>query len=1126
MPHWPNFSAFPVPDSNTHAITMIRRRLLLLPLFCGVTHANWAQTTIDSLLGTDPPVQQAPATDSTERSELAPLADTTEAVLLPDSLLSRSTDVTDTAGVSAKDTTGLTVNDSLGLPVTDTVGEVVSGTTGDVNKKVLRGTVYESDGSTPLIGALVSWSVNKAGVQTDLDGHFELPYHEQDTLRVTSVGFSDMVIPVQPGMNDLKITLKAATKVIEEVVITALGIERDTRTLSYDIQQLEGSKLTEVKDPNGNAMNNLAGKVAGLTITPAAGGLGSATRVALRGNRSIRTPNDALMIVDGVPVNNNFGSQPSDENGGYAGGDGAQNINPEDIESMSVLKGQSAAALYGGSAQNGAIMINTKRGRQGPLEINYSGGLSYQVPQLLIRYQNQYGRGNNGIYGPNSGFSWGEKATTYKDNVKDFFNTTTMLTNSINFSGGSEEVQAYASYSNTLGNGIVGNNKLVNHTFNVRLTGRFKEKLSTDFKLTYVSQDVDDRPKSGELGTALFAYIMPRDMSPSELNHYEDFDDKNQPYPAPWPTAQTSIYTNPYWYVNRTSYDTRRNRAIFLGKVNYEIMPWLNIQARYSLDFINDNTTGQFYDKTVLIADPGGRYHENLAQRYYSYLDLLLNGQNDFGDFSLTYTLGGSFDNVATKSVISTATGLKLPNLFILQNAITPVITGSSAQRQKQGLFATAQVGYKNFLFLDGTIRNDWSSTLPKPHSYLYPSVGLTAILSDIIDLPSWINFAKVRGTYAYVGQDAESFVMYQYYSYGPGTGGGFITRDGTKAIADLKPEQTRAFELGTDWKFFDQRLGLGLSVYQTNTYNQLVPLPLAPATGFANRWVNMGDIQNRGVEVFLTGVPIRKTDFSWTSTFIFSKNVNRVNRLSDDLKETKLSGSERLGLIGVREGDAYGDIYGTAWKRNDQGQLMVGANGLPLIEKDKKLGNVNADFLLGWSNEFRYKHLSLSFQLDGRVGGQTISGTDAYLASYGLADYTTAFREGGLVLDGVYEDGSKNTTDIKAEEFWSTVSQGGRAAWTEFFLYDATNFRLRQLSLGYTFYVDKPYLKAATVSLVANNLFFLYRGNAVLKISGMPERKIPTDPEASLGAGNVQGLESGMPPMSRGIGLNVRLTF
>ena len=287
---------------------MLRRLLLLLPLLCGLTTTNWAQTTIDSLLGTDQ--QQLPVADTTEETnDLTPLVDTSDAVVLPDSLLSRPVDMAGTSGLPVTDSTSVSATDSLGLPESDTLGEVVSGTTGDVDKKVLSGTVYESDGHTPLIGALVSWAVNKAGVQTDLDGHFELPYYEQDTLKVTSVGFSDMVVPVRSGMNDLKITLKAATKVIEEVVITALGIERDTRTLSYEIQQLEGSKLTEVKDPNGNAMNNLAGKVAGLTITPATGGLGSATRVALRGNRSIRASNNALMIVDGVPVSNNMSGQ-------------------------------------------------------------------------------------------------------------------------------------------------------------------------------------------------------------------------------------------------------------------------------------------------------------------------------------------------------------------------------------------------------------------------------------------------------------------------------------------------------------------------------------------------------------------------------------------------------------------------------------------------------------------------------------------------------------------------------------------------------------------------------------------------------------------------------------------------
>lgn len=1100
----------------------MRKKLLIcsLLLVWGLPPAVWAQSSTDSLPAADPdlPRQVSEVADSTDGAALKPLVDTIEAVLLPDSLMQPS------EGLEPDRTPDTEMPDTE-LPVRDTVGDLKVGTTGDADKRLLRGTVYESDGVTPLPGAVIGWAQSEGSLQSDLEGRFELSYQEGDTLLITALGFGDMRVPVEGGINDLKITLKQVSTAINEVVVTALGIERDTRTLSYDIQQLEGSELTKVRDPNANVMNNLAGKVAGLTITPAAGGIGSATRVVLRGNRSIRSGNDALMIVDGVPVNNNYGAQAGDESGGYNGGSSSQNINPEDIESMSVLKGQSAAALYGGNAQNGAIMINTKRGRPGPLEIGYSGGISFQAPQLLMRFQNTYGRGNAGEYSPNSGFSWGAPAQTYKDNVKDFFNTTTLLTNSINFSGGSEAVQAYGSYSNSFGNGLVGHNKLASHNFNARLTGRLMDKLSMDFKVTYFRQDIDNHPKVGELGTAMYAYLMPRDMSAAELNHYEEYDLNDQPYPAPWPTGQPSIYTNPNWYVNRTAHDTRRNRAMFLGNLKYDITSWLNVQARYSLDFINDNTSGRFYDKTVLVANPGGRYYEYLAQRYYNYFDVLLSGENHFGDFSLSYNLGGAFDNVQVKSVNATANGLQLPNLFILQNAITPVITGSESQVQKQGVFATAQVGYRDFLFLEGTFRNDWSSTLPKPHNYLYPSVGLTAILSDMIRMPDWIDFAKLRGTYAFVGSDAASFVIHQYYTYGPGTGGGFLWRDVTRAIEDLKPEQTRAFELGTDWKFLDHRLGLGLSVYQTNTYNQLVAISRPVATGFSQEWINLGDIQNQGIEVFLTGIPIRMNDFSWTTTLIFSRNINRINALSEELKETKLSGSERLGIIGVREGDAYGDIYGQAWKRNESGAYVVDANGLPVIEEDKKLGNFNPDFLLGWKNEFRYRNFTLGFQIDGRVGGQVISGTDAYLAYYGLADYTTAFRDGGLVLDAVYEDGSKNTSTISAEQFWTNVSDG-RSARAEFFLYDATSFRLRSLSLGYTFFVDKPYLKSAHLSIVGNNLFFLYRGNATLDVPGMPDRKIPVDPEAGLGAGNMQGMESGILPMTRGVGLNVRLTF
>jgi|GEM_PF-291173 len=1025
-------------------------------------------------------------------------------------------------------------SDTVNHAETDTLNNrkagSVEGSTSDSISNQIHGTVYDIDGVSPVIGATVSWVNNKSITQTDIDGKFMLPYFENDQLMVMSLGYTSKKINIQKGINDLRITLAPSQKnKLDEVVITAMGIMREKKRLSYDVQTIEGSKISEVRDGTGNVLSGLNGKVSGLEVTPAAGGAGSAVKIMLRGPRSITGSNNPLVVLDGVPISAGpAGSQPTDENGGYAGSDGAMNINADDIESINVLKGGAAAALYGGAGQNGALIITTKKGFKGPLSINYNGGINYQSPNLLMRYQNKYGRGNGGITAPTSGFSWGAPAATYADNVASFFQNAATINNSINFSGGSSSVQAYASYTNNYVQGIVHGNELNRNTLNTRVTGKIADKLTADVKVTYMDQKIKNKPKTGEIGTFLNAYIMPRDMSKDERRNFESFDDYGQPVPTPWPTSNPSIYMNPEWFTHRTSVNEFRKRATILGSLKYDFAEWLNIQARYSMDQLTDRSNNSYYDKTVVLApQAGGQYIESYAQSASQYADLLLSGNKDFlKDFSVNYNLGASISVGNSNGASSTANGLTIPNKFYLQYGSSPATSSSIGRSNTQALFATAQLGFKNYLFLDGTFRTEWQAYLPAPYNFSYPSVGLTAILSDAFKLPSWISFAKVRGAYTVVGNGGSAYITDQYYTYAPGGGKGFISRDGTKPIPDLKPELSPGLEFGTDWSFFNDRISLALSVYKTNSINQLFSIQLPPTSGYSNQWINAGNVENKGIEFAIYAMPLKINDFSWTTNINFSKNTNKIIELSPEIKETKLSGSERLATIGIREGGSYGDIYGQTWAKNESGQHLVDDKGLPIIEQDQKVGSVLPDFMAGWSNTFKYKNISLSVLIDGRVGGMVVSGTDAYLGYYGLASYTEAFRDGGLILDAVHKDGSGNTTAIDAETFWTTVSQSGRAAYTEFFTYDATNFRVREIALGYTFNLKNKLLHAARVSLVGSNLFFLYRGNAILDIKGMPDRKIPIDPEVGLGAGNSQGLESGTPPISRSIGLNFKLFF
>lgn len=991
---------------------------------------------------------------------------------------------------------------------------------------VIVGVIQNSDHQEPMMGVKVSYLKNTLSTLTNVDGQYEMPYFENDTL-VFSISGEERLRLASNDPTLMSIHLGSVrTEQIKEVVVTAMGIERDTRTLSYDLQKIDGALVAEVKDPSGNLMSQLNGKVPGLVTTTASGGPGSPTRILLRGNRSISGNNNALIVIDGVPVDNSFGTQPSDENGGYVGLDGSVSINADDIDNINILKGPSAAALYGGSAANGAIIINTKKGYDGPLRINYQGAFTLNQPVLHIDYQNNFGRGNNGQYSEFSGFSWGlQKNIQDKDNVASFFRNGWMLNNSVQLYGGNEELQGFASYSNSQSQGNIGNNTMDAHFINGRVRGRYLDRLELDLKVNYTNMDIKNRAKTGEIGTMLNAYIIPRDMTKEEFKNYSEVNDLGQTVPAFWPTSNPSIYTNPYWHVNRTSHNIHRNRMMILGSAKYEFMPWLNLQARYSIDYINDQTTGKFADHSVILApSPGGQYTESVLNRTHHYADVLLTFQKYLhANWNLNANVGASLQAINSRSLAVTSNGLNIPNLFMMQNATAPATSSSQAEMMRQGVFGTFQLGFQDYWFLDATIRNDWSSTLPKPYSFAYPSIGLTSILSDKFIFPEWINYSKIRASYAKVGNDAPSYIIHQYYSFGPGAGQGYLSRDAVKAIENLKPEQTQSIEVGTEWAFLNNRLFLNASWYHTNTFNQLLSLATQPATGFSTEWVNAGNIQNRGLEIQLIVVPVRKEHLEWSSTLNFSTNKSKVISLTPELTKTKISGSERLAIINIEEGRPFGEIYGQAWKKDNQGNYIVDQDGLPIIEDNQRVGNFNPDFMLGWLNQIHWKGFNFSFQIDGRIGGQVVSGTDAYLGYYGLASYTENHREGGWILDAVNEQGERNNVGISSEQFWTTVS-GGRTAWTEFFTYDATNFRLRNVVLSYTLPWEIKWVDKIELGLYAQNLFFFYRGKSIMDLPGVKERKIPFDPEMSLGAGNVQGIESGMPPAIRSFGFNFKV--
>ena len=1016
-------------------------------------------------------------------------------------------------------------------------------------QRTVSGTVTSGSGD-PLIGVNVLEVGTTSGTITNIDGSYQIRVSSDNaTLEFSYTGFQNQEVAVS-SRSSINVVMQEGVE-LEEVVVTALGISREKKALTYSAQTVDGDDINTVRD--ANFVNTLSGKVAGMQVSQSASGPGGQTRVVLRGNRPLGN-NNALFVIDGVPVDNTAYGSVGNDFGGYSGTDGAVNINPDDIDNISVLKGAAAAALYGSRAANGVIMITTKKGKAGKLSVDVNSGVSWENPLLLPSFQNDYSQGNGGTYAPSAGASWGEKmngqnVTNYlgnsqslsaqPDNVKDFFQTAMSLNNSIGITTGSDKVQTYFSYSNSQVEGVIPNNELDRHTVNLRIGTQISERFSTDAKVTYVHQENDHKVKSGEENAAVLnAYLMPRNVRLEDVKNYSTSDAFGQPTPQYW--TSSSIYTNPYWVTDLTNVSDKRDRVIGLLSATYKLTDWLKVMGRGSVDRYNDADENYFYDKTVLWAQQGGRYERGYRTFTEQNFELLLMGDKAIGDgLSLNYTFGTSQNKRRFESAYSNAAGLLIPNKFGLDFARTLQSGNDLVEREIQSVFGTVQLGFNNYLYLDITGRNDWSSTLPSDNrSYFYPSVGFTWVVSDMLELPEFVSFGKIRASYTKVGNDAAPYLINQTYSFGQGGTNGFINRDGLQPAPDLKPEQTTSLELGLDWRFFNNRLGLDLTLYKTNTVNQLLVLALPTPSGFSSKYINAGDIENRGVELSLNYIPVKSKNFNWDITLNFARNVNEIIKLDPQIKQSFLAGGygRTAGPV-VAEGGSFGDIYTLRWANAadadgnatydpNGGKLWVDADGKPIVTTaSEKIGNFNPDYTLGLNNSFNVGNLFFSFLIDGRKGGVVVSGTEANNAFYGNADYTTAYRDGGWTLDAIRQTGEANSSAINAETFWTTVS-GGRYSWGEFFTYDATNFRIREVTLGYAF-GKKAFFNDIRLSLVARNLLFLYRGKALLDLPGVPERRMNFDPDVSLGgANNFQGVEYGNIPSSRSIGVNLKLSF
>jgi TonB-linked SusC/RagA family outer membrane protein len=1011
----------------------------------------------------------------------------------------------------------------------------------------VKGKVLDKNSNQPVVRASVMVKGSSKGVYTNDDGSFSIQIPAAKAILViASVGYVSTEWKVADGSSGVVIRLEASSNVLGDVVVTALGIQRPVRSLTYSTQRISGDQLNEIRD--ANIANTLSGKVAGLTITSTSNGPGGAARIILRGNRSIQGANNALVVVDGVAIDNSTpGGQVRNDagssNSGHSGSDGISSLNPDDIESINVLKGPAGAALYGSRASNGVIMITTKKGKSSKISVNLNSGISVESPTMLQELQNQYSQGAGGNYSTLTGTSYGARIIgqqvvdyhgnnitlrAYPDNIQSFFITGLSTNNSVGVTTGSDKIQTYLSYSNQYINGIVPNNSLLRHTFNTRIGFNITDRLSADAKITYVLQDIFDKPGVGGDGlVAANLYRVPRSINLDEYKNYKTvIGAVEKPY---YWTSSNPVYTNPYWTIYNAHRNEDRSRVTGLLSLKYKLNNWLNVQARVSNDSYNDFITQSYANNTPNFArKPGGYYSEETDFVAERNVDVLLSGVNNLSrDIKLTYNVGGS-DLVRTQRVRrNIADGLNVNNKFDLRFGTSVTALTSYASRELQSVYGTAQFSYKDYLFLDLTARNDWSSTLPPPYSYFYPSAGITAVLSDMVHFPQWINYAKLRGSYAQVGNDADPYLINQTYSYFAGNFGGYIASSTVKSVGDLKPELTSSVEAGTEWRFFNNRITADITYYKSNSKNQLLLIGTPPSSGYGSAYINAGNIQNSGIELMFTARPVQTRQFSWDLGINYAYNESKVVDLYPSIRYIYLSSTQnvRTATPVVTKGGEFGDIYGFRWKRVN-GDFVVNSQGLPIrVDTVEKLGNYNPRYTLGFHNTFRYKNWSLGVLIDGKFGGVINSGTAAQQAYGGTSAATLKYRDGSWVLPAVYADGSKNTTAIKAEQFWQTVAQGDYS-WGEFFTYDATNVRVREISLGYEFKKLPLFLKAARISLFARNLFFLYRGNAILDIPGIGRRKMDFDPEVSFGNTNYQGIEYYNLPSSRSIGINCKLSF
>jgi TonB-linked SusC/RagA family outer membrane protein len=1005
----------------------------------------------------------------------------------------------------------------------------------------VSGTVSDDSGS-PLPGVNVVEKGTSNGTSTDFDGNYTISVGNNATLVFSSLGYERKEVAVN-GQSTVNTSLAEDASQLDEVVVTALGIKKDRRSLGYAVTQVEGTAVSEVKTTN--ALNALQGKIAGVNITPPATGAGGSSRVVIRGASSLTGANQPLYVVDGVTIDNTQLGAAS-EWGGSDFGDGISSINPDDIESISVLKGGAAGALYGSRASGGVVIITTKSGKdQEGFGVEYSTQVTFDNIQEGVRdFQREYGQGSQGI-APSTATeaqdqafsSWGPRLgsipnsvqydgvsrpyTDTGDNLSRFYRTGSTFINTVGISKGGEDFNYRFGITNLDNEDVVPGSSLNRKSFSFNASTVHKEKLTANVSARYIIEKVSNRPRISDTpGNANFAPA----VLPANVNVVDLGADRNGALPDGTEDQNSSnpFVQNPYWAASRFTTFDRNNRLLSSATVRYDILDWLSITARAGVDHQNIRSTRISGFGTAFI--PFGNISEVQTSITQVDSDLILGIDKQINDdFKVEANFGLNKNTQRNDLLQLNGNQFVIPFLEILGNVQNASRSRTLNEVALSGVYGSVEVSYKDMLYLTATGRNDWFSTLSAagketPNNEFYPSINGSFVFSEVLDT-DWLTFGRLRASYSEVAGGADvpyglslPFAIIGQGHLGQPLGG---INSGTVPNAALTPFLKTETEVGLDLSFFENRLALDLSYYTNTTDGDILPVPISLASGFSSVRSNLGVVKNEGIEVLLSGAPIRNENFKWNTSINLTFNESLVES-TDPAGNDVNSGNVRTFAANIiqRPGERFGKIFGTAYLR-DNGQIVYGADGLPIINPERQiLGDGVPPWTVGWNNSFNYKNFNLSFLIDGKFGGQIYSGTNSIAYGNGLHKNTLQGREGGLTVTGVDEAGNPFT--FTHDDTTLQAYYGRLGAIAEEVTYDSDFIKLRQLSFGYTFpssILENTFMESATISFVGRDLFFISRSTDNI------------NPESAFNAGNGQGLEYfGLPPIGNyGLTLNIK---